>query len=96
MINRNRMKQPDRGRGDLTFNSLDNNKVTIHFPLASTSSTIFQDGFLDHKELSSAEKTSVSPSQAYLVTKSKRVDKNRDGKLSRKEFKEFLDSSYMP
>ena len=36
MMNRNRIKQPDRRRGDLTFNSLDNNKVTIHFPLAST------------------------------------------------------------
>ena len=32
----------------------------------------------------------MDPSQAYLVTKSKRVDKNRDGKLDKQEFRDFI------
>ena len=91
MINKNRIKHPERGRVDLTFDSLDQNKVTQHFLSDSLQSSTFQDGFIDRKELSST----ISPSQAYFVTKSKRVDKNRDGKLSKKEFKEFLDHSHM-
>merc|ERR1712012_735002 len=45
-----------------------------------------KDGFLTSQELSK----SMDASQAYLVTHSKRVDKNRDGKLDREEFRDFM------
>merc|ERR1712012_422515 len=45
-----------------------------------------KDGFLTSKELSKT----MDASQAYLVTHSKRVDKNRDGKLDREEFRDFM------
>ena len=45
-----------------------------------------KDGYLSSKELSKA----MDPSKAYLITKSKRVDKNRDGKIDRQEYRDFV------
>ena len=47
-----------------------------------------KDGYLSSKELSKA----MDPSQAYLMTKSKRVDKNRDGKIDRQEYRDLVQS----
>ena len=77
----NKNRNPEVQRGDRVFDELDKNKVkdySLTF-LENCHFFYFKDGFLDSKELSAA----MDASKAYLITKSKRVDKNRDGKLDR-------------
>ena len=90
MMNKNR--NPEVQRGDRVFDELDKNKVKNYSLTFSENGHFFyfQDGFLDSKELSAA----MDASKAYLITKSKRVDKNRDGKLDRQEYRDFVSGAY--